>query len=75
MSLCGELLIGQLEFYWNVHLRPRLEGLERPLGPKGGAYADDSMLALVAHVNREVMHHGGEICLLRDLYRAGRATK
>jgi hypothetical protein len=25
--------------------------------------------ALVAHVNREVMHHGGEICLLRDLYR------
>jgi hypothetical protein len=29
------------------------------------------MAALIAHVNREVMHHGGEICLLRDLYRAG----
>jgi hypothetical protein len=27
------------------------------------------MAALVAHVNREVMHHGGEICLLRDLDR------
>jgi hypothetical protein len=23
---CG-LLVGQLEFYWDVHLRPRLDGL------------------------------------------------
>src|SRR5688572_24291450 len=23
----GRLLVGQLEFYWDVHLRPRLEGL------------------------------------------------
>ena len=23
----GRLLVGQLEFYWEVHLRPRLEGL------------------------------------------------
>jgi hypothetical protein len=26
------------------------------------------MAALVVHVNREVMHHGGEIGVLRDLY-------
>jgi hypothetical protein len=44
--------------------------MRAPLGPKGGCYADDPMAGLVAHINREVMHHGGEICLLRDLYRA-----
>jgi len=47
------------------------EGLRRPLGPKGGEFAEDSMAGLVLHISREVMHHGGEICLLRDLYRAG----
>jgi len=47
--------------------------MERELGHKGGRYADDPMAALVVHINREVMHHGAEICLLRDLYahRAG----
>jgi hypothetical protein len=45
-------------------------GLETPLGPKGGWYGKDPMAALIVHINREVMHHGGEICLLRDLYRA-----
>jgi hypothetical protein len=47
--------------------------LSRPLGRKGGPYADDPMAALAVHINREVMHHGGEIGLLRDLYRAERA--
>jgi hypothetical protein len=46
------------------------EALSKPLGPKGNDYADDSMAGLIAHISREVMHHGGEICLLRDLYRA-----
>ena len=32
------------------------------------------MAALIVHVNREVMHHGGEIGALRDLYRASGAT-
>jgi hypothetical protein len=27
------------------------------------------MAALVLHINREVLHHGAEIALLRDLYR------
>ncbi|TDE07380.1 DinB family protein [Jiangella asiatica] len=48
------------------------ETSRRPLGPKGGPYAADPMAALVLHVNREVMAHGAEICLLRDLYRAHR---
>jgi hypothetical protein len=42
-------------------------GLQAPLGPRGGRYAADPMAALILHINREVMHHGGEICLLRDL--------
>lgn len=46
------------------------EALLRPLGPRGGPFADDSMAALVAHLNREAMAHGAEVCLLRDLYRA-----
>jgi hypothetical protein len=46
------------------------EALSKPLGPKGNDYADDSMAGLIAHISREVMRHGGEICLLRDLYRA-----
>jgi hypothetical protein len=46
------------------------DGLQAALGPKGGRYADEPMAALIVHINREVMHHGGEICLLRDLYRA-----
>ena len=41
-----------------------------PLGPRGAFFADQPMAALALHLNREAMHHGGEICLLRDLYRA-----
>jgi hypothetical protein len=50
------------------------DGLARPLGPRGGPYAGDPMAELIAHINREVMHHGAEIALLRDLYRATGAT-
>src|SRR5690554_3436573 len=46
--------------------------LRAPIGPRGGPFADDSMSRLVLHINREVMAHGAEICLLRDLYRARR---
>ncbi|HSS67742.1 MAG TPA: DinB family protein [Nocardioidaceae bacterium] len=42
----------------------------RPLGPVGENFADDPLAALVLHVSRETMHHGGEIGVLRDLYRA-----
>jgi hypothetical protein len=49
-------------------------GLAAPLGPRGGPYAEDTMLGLITHLNREVMHHGAEIGLLRDLYRAGMVT-
>ena len=45
--------------------------LREPLGARGGPFAEDSMAALIVHLNREAMHHGGEIGVLRDLYRAG----
>jgi hypothetical protein len=45
------------------------EGLTRPSGPDEGEFADEPFSTVVLHINREVMHHGGEIGLLRDLYR------
>jgi hypothetical protein len=45
--------------------------LARPCGPAEGPYADYPLGALVLHITREVLHHGAEIALLRDLYRAG----
>jgi len=45
------------------------EGLARPCGPAEGAYADSPLSDLVLHINREAIHHGAEILLLRDLHR------
>jgi hypothetical protein len=42
--------------------------LDRPCGPAEGPYADESMMTLVLHINREVIHHGAEIACIRDLY-------
>jgi DinB superfamily len=51
------------------------DGLQRPCGPAEGPYADYPLASLVLHINREALHHGAEIALLRDLYRAkGRAS-
>jgi len=45
------------------------DGLARPCGPAEGPFADEPMATLALHINREVLHHGAEIALLRDLYR------
>jgi hypothetical protein len=42
--------------------------LARPCGPAEGPWADHPMAELVLHINREAIHHGAEIALLRDLY-------
>lgn len=44
------------------------EGLARPCGPTEGPFAEHPMAELVLHIHREVIHHGAEIALLRDLY-------
>jgi hypothetical protein len=44
------------------------DGLARPCGEAEGPYAELPMAALVLHINREVIHHLSEVCLLRDLH-------
>lgn len=46
-----------------------VDGLRRPCGSAEGSWADAPMAGLVLHINREVLHHGAEIALLRDLFR------
>jgi DinB superfamily len=51
------------------------DDLERPCGPAEGPYADYPFIALVLHINREVIHHGAEIACIRDLYAHTANTK
>lgn len=44
------------------------DGLARPCGPAEGSFAEYPMAALILHISREVIHHGAEMALLRDLY-------
>jgi len=39
--------------------------------PTEGAFVEHPMAALVLHISREVIHHGAEIALLRDLHIHG----
>jgi hypothetical protein len=39
-----------------------------PLGPAWGPYAESNTVDLALHVLDEVIHHGAEVGLLRDLY-------
>jgi hypothetical protein len=43
--------------------------LARPCGPAEGPFADHPVATLVLHINREALHHGAEVLLLRDLCR------
>ena len=54
---------------WNDGVRRLSEAdLARPVGTAEGDWAEHPMIELVLHINREVIHHGAEIALLRDLY-------
>jgi len=44
------------------------EDLAKPCGP-AEPFPEATLAALVLHIHREVIHHGAEISLLRDLYR------
>ena len=45
--------------------------LSAPVGEAEGPWAKHPYATLILHITREVVHHGAEIALLRDLYRAG----
>jgi biotin transporter BioY len=47
------------------------DGLTAPCGPTEGFFAEHPMAALVLHISRDVIHHGAEIALLRDLHIQG----
>lgn len=56
---------------WSAGVRGlSADDMATPCGPAEGPYAEYPMAALVLHINREVIHHGAEVSLLRDLYRA-----
>lgn len=58
---------------WSAGVRGMsADDLATPCGPAEGPYSEHPMAALVLHINREAIHHGAEIALLRDLYRARR---
>ena len=42
--------------------------LSQPCGPASGLDPDKPLAAMVLHVHRELIHHGAEIALLRDLW-------
>jgi hypothetical protein len=46
------------------------DGMARMVGDAEGPWAEHPYAGLVLHINREVIHHGAEVALLRDLYRA-----
>jgi len=45
------------------------EQLREKLGPVGGEYAEATKASFVLHQLDEVIHHGAELALMRDLYR------
>jgi hypothetical protein len=46
------------------------DGLAEPIGEIGGPFADSTRRAFALHILDELIHHGAEVALLRDLYRA-----
>jgi hypothetical protein len=46
------------------------ESLAEPIGHVGGPYAGATRRSFVLHVVDELIHHGAEAALLRDLYRS-----
>ncbi len=71
----GLALVEQTYTAWRNGVRALGDGgMGEPCGPAEGPYAQRPKAALVLHINREVFHHGAEVSLLRDLFRASEAA-
>ena len=44
------------------------ESLAQPIGSRAGFYSGDTRRSFVLHILDELIHHGAEAALLRDLY-------
>jgi hypothetical protein len=64
-------LVSLSDFAWE-RLRNRMAGLmdavPAPRVPRGGFYEGDTRRSFVLHILDELIHHGAEAALLRDLY-------
>lgn len=61
---------------WMAGVRQLSEqAMADPCGPAEGEWGALPMGALVLHINREAIHHGAEVALLRDLYRVRHALE
>ena len=65
-------LVGAHAAWVEVLAAQRDEALAEKLGPVAGEFADEDKAAFVLHMIDEHIHHGAEIALLRDLWRARR---
>jgi hypothetical protein len=66
----GLALLDHWYHSWVEHLRPLdAAALAAPCGPREGPFARAPFAALVLHIARELIHHGAEVALLRDLHR------
>jgi hypothetical protein len=64
-------LLDEAHMRWRRVLRATTdEILAEPLGPIAGPYGDSSRASFALHMLDEFIHHGAELALLRDLYRA-----
>jgi hypothetical protein len=66
----GEMLARSWHNFRDAIAQAGPDWLFEPLGDGWGPFGDSSRLALVLHAQHEVVHHGAEIALLRDLYAA-----
>jgi hypothetical protein len=47
------------------------EHLWQPMGPVAGGFGDGPRAGFVMHLTNDAIHHGAEVGVLRDLWRAG----
>ena len=65
----GDFLEENYRLWRNSLAALRDDEWAKPLGASWGEYAEDDTFDLALHVLDEVVHHGAEVGLLRDLYR------
>jgi hypothetical protein len=62
--------------YWHDLLTSTTnESLQELIGPVGAMYEQDTRRSFALHILDELIHHGAEAALLRDLYAASQAGR